>query len=117
MPRELFDVGDDGRVVLRLSVSPGAGRSLVVGRHGDALRVRVGAPPERGRANLAVVDLVATVLGVAKADVQVVGGETSRSKRVAVVGLEAEEVDRRLEAALDASDTAPGTERVTRRHR
>ena len=117
MPSELFDVRDDGRVVLRLSVSPGAGRSLVVGRHGDALKVRVGAPPERGRANAAVIDLVATVLGVAQADVEVVGGETSRSKRVAVGGIDADEVDRRLDAALDASENAPGTERVTRRHR
>ena len=117
MAEELFDVRDDGQVVLRLSVSPGAGRSLVVGRHGDALKVRVGAPPERGRANAAVVDLVASVLGVPKGDVQVVGGETSRSKRVAVGGLAADEVDRRLEAALEASENAPGTERVTRRHR
>ncbi len=115
MAEELFDVQDDGRVVLRLSVSPGAGRSLVVGRHGDALKVRVGAPPERGRANTAVVELLASVLGVPKADVEVVSGETSRSKRVSVAGLEPDEVDRRLDAALDAVESAPGTAKVTRR--
>ena len=115
MAAELFDVLDDGRVVLRLSVSPGAGRSLVVGRHGDALKVRVGAPPERGRANTAVVELLASVLGVPKDGIEVVSGETSRSKRVSVAGLEPDDVDRRLEAALDALESAPGTAKVTRR--
>jgi uncharacterized protein (TIGR00251 family) len=115
MADELFDVRDDGQVVLRVSVSPGAGRSVVVGRHGDALKVRVGAPPERGRANTAVVELLASVLGVPKADVELVGGETSRSKRVAVTGVDPDEVDRRLEAALDDLEASPGTDKVTRR--
>ena len=46
---------------LRLRVSPGAGRSEIVGRHGDAWRVRVAAAPERGKANASVVELLAGV--------------------------------------------------------
>ena len=49
---------------LRLRVSPGAGRDEVVGRYGDGWKVRVGAPPERGRANDAVLRLIAKRLGV-----------------------------------------------------
>ncbi|MCU1372826.1 MAG: hypothetical protein JWO68_112 [Actinomycetia bacterium] len=87
-----FDVRADGTVVLRLHVQPGAGRSEVVGRHGTALKVRVGAPPDKGRANDAVLALVADVLGVARSAVELVAGPTSRAKRVAVRGRTPEEV-------------------------
>ena len=49
----------DGGVVLAVHVQPGAGRTEVVGRHGDALKLRVAAPPTGNRANDAVVELVA----------------------------------------------------------
>ena len=114
---EIYEVKDDGTVVLRLSVVPGAGRSTVTGRHGDALRVRVGAPPERGRANAAVVELVATTLGVKPADVTLVAGETSRTKRVEVKGIEEDDLRRRLDEALDTAGNAAGSDRVARRRR
>ena len=99
---DFFDVADDGSVVLRLHVQPGAGRTAVGGRHGDALKVRVAAPPERGRANDAVVGLVADTLGVPAAQVEVVSGPASRAKRVRVSGIEADDVRRLLAAALGA---------------
>ena len=99
---EVFDVGDDGSVVLRLHVVPGAGRTVVAGRHGDALKVRVAAPPERGRANDACVALVADTLGVAPGRIELVSGPASRSKRVRVSGVEADDVRRLLAAALGA---------------
>jgi uncharacterized protein (TIGR00251 family) len=114
---DFYDVQDDGTVVLRVAVSPGAGRSAVVGRHGDALKVRVGAPPERGRANEAVVQLVATTLGAKPKDVTLVSGETSRTKRVAVRGVEVDDVRRRLDDALDEAGNAAGSDRVARRRR
>jgi uncharacterized protein len=114
---EIYDVQDDGTVLLRLSVSPGAGRSAVVGRHGDALKVRVGAPPERGRANEAVVQLVARTVGAATKDVTLVSGETSRQKRVAVRGVEVDEVHKRLDDAIDEAGNAAGSDRVARRRR
>src|SRR3954470_20268647 len=49
---------------LQLRVAPGAGRSQVVGRHGDAWKVRVTAAPEGGKANAAVVRLMAATLGL-----------------------------------------------------
>jgi uncharacterized protein (TIGR00251 family) len=88
---------------IELTVSPGAARSELVGRHGDGWRARVAAPPERGRANRALVDLLADALGVPRDRVAVVAGLSGRRKVVEVAGLDSAELDRRLEAALDAS--------------
>ncbi|MEA3076706.1 MAG: uncharacterized protein QOF60_1614 [Actinomycetota bacterium] len=109
MVSELFDVPPEGGVVLRLHVQPGAGRTAVTGRHGDALKVKVAAPPEQGRANEACVELVAKIAGVKPAEVSVVSGASSRSKKVRVAGVEAEDFARLLELALDeASGNARG---------
>jgi uncharacterized protein (TIGR00251 family) len=96
----IFDIEKDGTVLLRLHVQPGAGRSAVVGRHGDALKVRVAAPPEGGRANDAVLGLLAETLGVKPAELELVGGASSRSKRVRIKGVEPEDVKKRLENAV-----------------
>ena len=102
---ELSDLYDDSPegIVLRIHVQPGAGRSAVVGRHGDSLKVRVAAPPVEGRANEATRALVAEALGLAPADVELTGGESSRSKRFRLRGLEPEDADKRLRVALDES--------------
>jgi uncharacterized protein (TIGR00251 family) len=84
---------------LFLRVSPGAGRASVVGRYGDAWKVRVTAPPERGRANDDVVGLIASSVGVARPDVRLVSGASSRDKVVELTGVTVEEAERRLEAA------------------
>jgi len=84
---------------LKLRVSPGAGRSAVVGRHGDAWKLRVAAPPERGRANTSIVNLLATSLEIRRPDVRIVGGRISRDKVVEVIGLSLEEAERRLASA------------------
>ena len=85
-----------------MTVSAGAARSALLGRHGAGWKVRVAAPAERGRANRALVELLAEALGVRREQVVVVAGHTSRRKVVNVEGLEAPEVVRRLEAALTA---------------
>jgi uncharacterized protein len=84
---------DDGGVVLAVRVQPGATRPGVVGPHGDAVRVRVSAAPERGKANAALVDLLADELGVRRADVEVVAGHGSRTKRVRIAGVDAARVE------------------------
>lgn len=84
---------------LRLRVAPGATRPGVVGRHGDGWKVRVAEPPERGRANDAVLALLARTLGVPRASLTLVSGHGARDKVVELDGIELDEVERRLTAA------------------
>lgn len=77
-------VTSDGTILLSVHVQPGARHPGVVGHHGDAIKVRVAAPPEAGRANREVCDLIATALGARPTDVVVVSGTSSRRKRLAI---------------------------------
>ncbi len=81
-------------------VSPGARGTVLVGRQGDAWKVRVAAPPERGRANDAVCGLLAGLLGVRRDEVSIAAGGSGRRKVVDVDGLARDEIDRRLAAAV-----------------
>jgi uncharacterized protein len=85
---------------VEVTVSPGAARSELVGRHGEGWRARIASRPERGRANRELVALLAQALGVGRDELTVVAGRTGRRKVVEVGGLSAAEIDRRLEAAL-----------------
>ena len=76
-------------------VSPGARTTELVGRHGDAWKVRVAAAPEKGRANDGVEALLSGLLGV---PVSVVSGASSKRKIVEAEGLDTAEIDRRLAA-------------------
>jgi uncharacterized protein (TIGR00251 family) len=84
---------------LQLRVSPGAKQSAIVGRHGAAWKVRVNAAPEDGKANAAVVKLLADTLSLRERDVEIVSGHASRDKTVALAGVRPEEIERRLAEA------------------
>jgi uncharacterized protein (TIGR00251 family) len=84
---------------LRLRVAPGARRAGVVGRHGDAWKLRVAAPPEGGRANDAVVRLLAETLSVPRDAVTLVSGHHGRDKIVELAGLGPSQIERRLASA------------------
>jgi uncharacterized protein len=86
--------GESTRV--RLRVIPGSPQAGIVGRHGDAWKLRVTAPPERGQANKATLDLLAETLAVDSADLRLVAGHGGRDKTVEVSGLSADEAERRL---------------------
>jgi uncharacterized protein len=83
-------------VRITVRVSPGARRTELVGRHGHGWKVRVAAPPERGRANEALVVHLAGLLGLPKAAVHVVAGATSRDKIVEIDGLPTAQVEAAL---------------------
>ena len=69
---------------LRLRVKPGARKTAILGVHGGALKVAVSAPPERGKANRAVVELLAETLGLPTSAVTIASGEASKDKVVEV---------------------------------
>lgn len=74
-----------GAFEIRIKVVPGASRSEIVGALGDRLKVRVAAPPERGKANQALIDVLREWLGVR--DVEILAGLSGRDKTVRVSGL------------------------------
>jgi uncharacterized protein (TIGR00251 family) len=84
---------------LKVRVSPGARRPGIAGRHGDGWKVRVAEPPEDGRANEAVLTLLAETLDVPRARVTLVSGHSSREKIVVLEGLEQAQTERLLDAA------------------
>jgi uncharacterized protein (TIGR00251 family) len=84
---------------VRLRVAPGATRAGVVGRHGDAWKVRVTAPAEGGRANEAVVRLLAETFELPRTAVTLVSGHAARDKIVELAGIEPEAIERRLSSA------------------
>ena len=84
---------------VRLRVSPGADSAHVVGRHGEAWKVRVAAPAEGGRANDAVVRLLAETLSLPRDAVTLVSGHAARDKIVQLTGLDPSQIERRLSSA------------------
>lgn len=81
---------------LQLKVAPKAARNAVGGWMGEVLKVSVTAVPERGKANEAVVELLAQALALPKSAVRVVRGQTSPQKWVEIDGLDEADVRRRL---------------------
>jgi len=87
------------RTTLRLRVVPGATRPGVVGRHGDAWKVRVTAAPENGRANEAVLRLIADTVSLPRDAVTLVSGHSGRDKIVELTGVGPALIERRLASA------------------
>ena len=87
---------------LTLRVTPKSSLDAVVGWQGDALKIKVRAAPENGRANAAVVEVLAGALGLPKFAITIKSGQTSRNKRVRILGLAQVEVKKRLDAVLAA---------------
>ncbi|MEH6608805.1 MAG: DUF167 domain-containing protein [Halioglobus sp.] len=83
---------------LKVKVVPGSSQSEVSGWLGDLLKVRVAAQPEKGKANSAVVSLLAKSLGLSKKNVSVTSGKTSQQKVIEVHGLSIAQIKRKLGA-------------------
>lgn len=81
---------------LAVYVQPRAKRTEVAGTHGDAIKIRVAAPPVDGAANDELVRFLASRLRTARSAIAIVGGATSRLKRVRITGLTTPEAINRL---------------------
>ena len=82
---------------ISIRVTPSASRDAVIGWQGDVLRLRVAAPAQRGKANEAVLRLLAAALGIERRRLRIVRGHTSRQKVVFVDGLDEAEIQARLD--------------------
>jgi uncharacterized protein (TIGR00251 family) len=102
---------DAAGVTLRVRVTPRARREGVVGIHDGALRVAVRAPPERGKANQAVLDLLAAELGLPRAALAIASGAAARDKAVRITGIDAAELRRRLGAREAIASSATRSRR------
>ena len=72
--------------VLNLRIIPRAHKNAIQGEHGDALKIRLCAPPVEGAANAALVEFLSDVLSIPRARIQILSGTTSRNKRVLLSG-------------------------------
>jgi len=84
---------------ISIRVTPSASRDAVIGWQGDVLRLRVTAPAQRGKANEAVLRLLAAALGIERRRLRIVRGQTSRHKLVSVDGLDEAEIRARVGSA------------------
>jgi uncharacterized protein (TIGR00251 family) len=90
----------DGAVRVAIRVQPRASRTALVGRHGDAIKVQLAAPPVDGAANEALVRWLARdVLGIAPGRVRIVHGDTGRDKILAIEGMSLDDIAAALNRA------------------
>ena len=108
MHTQLYALNDDGSVELHVHAQPGAGRTQITGRHGDALKVRVAVPPEHGRANEALAAVLVEAFGLKPSDVKIVSGEKSRTKRFRLVVEDVDAFSHRLDELVAAGAGGQG---------
>jgi uncharacterized protein len=84
--------------LIRVKVIPRSSRTEIAGKEKDIYRVKITDPPVEGKANKALVALLAEKLGIAKRDIEITAGKTSRMKTVRVQGMSEVAVTQALEA-------------------
>jgi uncharacterized protein (TIGR00251 family) len=90
--------------VVNVRAQPGARRNTIVGRQGDALKIAVTAPPDKGRANASLVLVLADALGLKRSQVELIAGETSRAKKVLVRDMTAAQLRAKLDGLMPKED-------------
>ena len=89
----MIDISEkDGAVTIAVRVVPRASRSEITGAMDGALKVRIVSPPVEGAANAELIKLFAKALGVSKSSVEIVSGQSSKSKHIRISGVSAEKV-------------------------
>lgn len=90
----------DQGIILPIRAQPGAKRNCMVGEHGGALKVAVQAPPEDGKANDAILDLLRKSFGISKQQIELVSGHTSRDKKFLLTGITLEQLQAKITTLL-----------------
>lgn len=78
---------NDSSITFSVRVIPRASRSEIVGEHDGSLKTRLAAPPVDGAANAELIKLFARKFNVSKSDIEIIGGETSKNKRIKIANL------------------------------
>ena len=86
-------------VTFRVRVQPRASKNEIVEMQEDALKVRISAPPLKGKANRALIGFLAKELGVKKSEIEIVSGHTSKTKTIQIVG-KGGEIQKRIQTLL-----------------
>jgi uncharacterized protein (TIGR00251 family) len=93
----LIDVTEtDGGVTFQVCVVPRSSKNEIVGEHYRSLKIKLTAPPVDGAANAELIKVLAKHFGVSKADVRIIGGETSKNKKIKIDALSRSEFERLL---------------------
>jgi uncharacterized protein (TIGR00251 family) len=95
---ELLDHAEG--IILPVRAQPGARKNAIVGAHHGALKAAVTAPPQDGRANEALLDLLRRGLGLKRSQITLLSGEQSRDKKFLIRAIERDELARRLAAVI-----------------
>jgi uncharacterized protein (TIGR00251 family) len=90
--------------ILPVRAQPGARRNGVVGEQAGALKVAVSAPPEDGRANKAITEVLRNALSVRRSEVEMLSGQTGKDKRFLIRGLSKKELETRIEKLIPRSE-------------
>ena len=95
------------KTVIKVSVRPGASRNEVTGMSGDSFKIKIAAPPVKGKANKELINYLSDLLGIKRDYIEITGGQTNRSKMLSVFGLSKEIITDKL-LARDAKDKKRG---------
>ena len=93
---------------LEVRVTPNAGRNEITGWKDGALQVKVAAPPEKGKANQELVDLLSRALKVRKSAISIITGLTGRKKTIAVEAMSREELIARIQDTISRQKSIAG---------
>ncbi len=79
-------------IILSIRTQPGSSKNRIIGEYGGRLKLAVTAAPEKGKANKAVIELLADTLHINESSIQIISGESSRNKRLMIEGLTPEDI-------------------------
>ncbi|MFT5135060.1 MAG: hypothetical protein ACI9XU_000404 [Arenicella sp.] len=91
---------------LSIKVIPNSSRTQLVGWHGDQLKLKLAAPAEKDKANIALLKLLSKELGLPRASIKIISGHTNQLKVLSIVNIKPEALLRRIDKYLDLSDQA-----------
>ncbi len=86
----------NGHVTFKVRVTPRASKNQIVGVEGDAVKVRLAAPPVEGKANEALVKFLASLLDVPRSSLEIIAGQSSRNKVIRIRGVGVKQVERAI---------------------